>query len=245
MKYDWKTTPDDLRNRPRVNLTLRRETTKALDDLAAKWGVSRSRAVERLVEESTMKINQVEGTRALYLKYPGQSSPQGCFVELDCEKRTLSAGYNPEIGNATPFRVYHGRAIRWTIPCLTDDAVNGLLAELAEDAAAVCDGYACEWDGSNHVGQLDDNAKTAAERIREAIDRDWSERDTVNIWDASDWYEPVLDVAATLSIDANTTDERIAEIAKAEKESAEVDGHTIEGVEEYLTRLRDELQSAR
>lgn len=188
-------------------------------------------------------VQHVDGDGiALYCKYPGQGGPQDCFVELDCEKRTLSAEYNPEIGNAIPFRVYHGRTIRWTIPCLTDDAVNDLLDELAEDAAAVCDGYTCEWDGNNHVGNLDDEAKAASERIHAATGRDWSERDTVNVWDASDWYEPVYRVTEELGITAETTDERIREIAEEEEEKASADGHTVEGIEQHLLGLRNELR---
>lgn len=197
-------------------------------------------------ETTTIEIVHVSGDGiALYTRFPGQTAPQPCFVELDCDKRTLTAESNPEIGNAVPVHVWHHRILRWTIPCLTDDAVNALLDELADDAGIVCDGYTCEWDGSDHVGRYTDDAEAAMERIREACARDWSEADQVRVWTADEWYQSEGFEAqiASLGITAETTDEQIAEIAEREEEAASAEGHTVEGIEKHMEWLRDKCRA--
>lgn len=49
---DWKNTPNDLRNRRQVKVTLSHEALAALDALAERWGVPRSRVVDRLALEA-------------------------------------------------------------------------------------------------------------------------------------------------------------------------------------------------
>ena len=88
----------------------------------------------------TITVRPVAGTE-LYTRYPGQSAAQSCHVELDAERGTLSAASNPEIGNAVPMAVHHGRVLRWQIQPLRADAANALLAEIAPLAERVVAGY--------------------------------------------------------------------------------------------------------
>ena len=46
----------------------------------------------------------------LYLRYSGQTNPQPAHIEIDPEEKTITAEANPEIGNAVPMNVWHGRA---------------------------------------------------------------------------------------------------------------------------------------
>ena len=100
-----------------------------------------------------MQIKTVEGKK-LHHQYPGQTSPQPCYVELDCEAENLSADWNGELGNAVPLSVWHGHTRRWAIPALQAQAANSLLDEIAPLAQRVIDGYTSEWDGNNHVAGL-------------------------------------------------------------------------------------------
>jgi len=191
---------------------------------------------------TSVTIKPVAEDRALFCHYKGQPSPQPCYIELDCEERALSASYDGEIGNAIPFRVYHGRCIRWTIPCLTATAANALLEELAEEAARICDGYDQVWDGHNHVGKLDDDARAASDTIQATCEGgSWSDHEIISPpWHAGDWYEPV-NVAVELKISAQTTDEELAEIVEREERAASDDGHEVEGIFEHLKEVRDNL----
>lgn len=190
--------------------------------------------------ESTIIISEVGD---LYLRYRGQTSPQPCYVELDCESETLSAEVDGSIGPGTPFRVWHGRAIRWSIPALTESAAEGLLLDLIPLAQRIVDGYSCEWDGSNHVGKLTEAAAEAAEAIRDLCDRNWSEGEVLSVWDARDWYGQVGSgayLAGELKITAETTDEGLAAIVEREEDQASP--ARIEGVERFLRDLREELR---
>lgn len=189
--------------------------------------------------ESAVTIIEVEGN-ALHRQYAGQHRPQPCFVSLDCDSGTLSASYNPEIGNGVPFAVYHGREQRWSIPALTADAANGLLSEILPFAERVVAGYERVWDGHNHVGQFSEDAEQAMESIYDICQRDWSSR-TIEAWDAADWYGGVGNRAAqrrSLKIAAETTDEALAAIIETEDDAAHP--RIIHGLAKYLADLRDE-----
>jgi hypothetical protein len=54
-KIDWTSTPNERRNRKRIELTLPEETIDALEELAALGGESKSSVVERLVFEAFQK----------------------------------------------------------------------------------------------------------------------------------------------------------------------------------------------
>jgi len=189
--------------------------------------------------ESTVTIVEVEGT-ALHRQYAGQHKPQPCYVSLSCDTGNLSASYDPEIGNGVPFSVYHGREQRWSIPALTEEAANGLLAEILPLAERVVAGYERVWNGSNHVGQFTEDAEQAMESIYDLCQRDWSDR-TIEAWDAADWFGGVGNRAAqrrSLKITAETTDEALAAIIETEDDAAHP--RIIEGLAKYITALRDD-----
>lgn len=194
-----------------------------------------------MTTETTITITPVGD---LYLKYRGQSDPQPCYVELDCEREKLSAEADTAIGPGTPTRVWHGRAIRWAIPVLTESAAEGLLLDLIPLAQRIVDGYSCEWDGRNHVGRLTEDAQEAADAICDLCDRDWSKREVLSVWDAHDWYAQCgghRELARELGITAETTDAELDAVAEREEDSAAP--ARIEGIERYLRDLREELRA--
>ncbi len=198
-------------------------------------------------ERPVTEIKRVEGT-ALHCQYGGQSNPQDCMVELDPESDppTLTARYNPEIGNAVPFAVYHGRVLRWSIPILKADAANTLLEEILPLAERIVAGYDCRWDGSNHVGHLDDDATEAQEAIADlCLATEDEDEDIVSIWEASDWFsDGEKRTRAQLGITPATTDEQLEEMSARLLSEARSEGvDVLDGLDKYLTMLRDEATS--
>ncbi len=191
-----------------------------------------------------VKITKIEDPTELYCKYPGQTGPQPCFIELDPSTGALTAKYNPEVGNAVPASVYHGKVLRWSIPLMNAETVNALMEQVTPLAQRVCDGYSERWNGSNTVGKLTEDAEEASDKIDTICDR---EEDSLHVWEASEWYGSHSDakLAADLGITSATTDEELAVIVSGEETMAVTDGGTecdkVEGIGEYLTRIRDAL----
>jgi hypothetical protein len=199
-------------------------------------------------DESTIAIEYVDSETALYHRYPRETSPQDCYVELDAETGALSASYNPEIGGAVPAREYHGHVQSWKIPALRASTANALLDELAPLCERVCAGYRSAWNGSNHVAKFDADAADAIEEISALIEgRSFDERECVQVWDAGDWYGATGSrdqQRKVLGITAATTDAELEALATRESERASSDGvDEIEGLDRYLERLRDDAVS--
>ena len=63
-----------------------------------------------------MEIKLEYGRAPVYCKYRGQELPQPAYLQLDLRgEPELTAGYNPEIGNAVPMYVWEGKALRWPL----------------------------------------------------------------------------------------------------------------------------------
>jgi hypothetical protein len=217
------------------------QCVKDLGGGSVEWVMEAQQTNTETATQSTILIEEVGD---LYLRYRGQHSPQPCYVQLDCEAETLSAEVDGSIGPGTPMRVWHGRAIRWSIPALTESAAEGLLFDLIPLADEVIAGYSCEWDGSNHVGRLTEAAAEAAEAIRSLCDRNWSESEVLSVWDASDWYAQCGSgayLAGELGVTAETTDAELDAIVEREEDQASP--ARIEGVERFLRDLREELRA--
>jgi len=141
----------------------------------------------------SIRIIKLEAPNALHCHYDGQTSSQGCYIELDCEAGTLTASFNGEIGNAIPFSVYHGHDQWFSIPMLTGDAANELMSEIAPLAERVVDGYDCDWDGRNNVATFTDDAQAAIDEIREICDTiEVDELNGVQEYDASEWLNAIM-----------------------------------------------------
>lgn len=191
----------------------------------------------------TITIQPVEGL-ALYCRYQAQCRPQPCYVTLDCRTAELSAAYSGEIGGGVPVDVWHHRAIRWHIPALRGDPAAALLEGLAPLAQRVVDGYSEIWDGSNHVGQLDDDAYSAcaeiADRCVDAGDEDY---DQISVWVAADWLDSASDAA--LGLTASSTDAELTAMAARIREDAAGEGvDVLEGLEQHLEYRRAQAQDA-
>jgi hypothetical protein len=199
---------------------------------------------------NTVTIIPVRGN-ALYRRYSGQNAPQDCYVSLDCQKGYLTADFNPEIGNALPFAVYHGHVQRWSIPALKADVVNALLREIAPLAERMIAGYERVWDGHNHVAEFSEDADEADDAIIALCDRataDADEHSTVQVWDASDWFLGINDAKVqceAFGITAETTDDELRTIADAaEVEAADNGVDVLNGTLRHMEWLREKAIDA-
>jgi hypothetical protein len=192
-------------------------------------------------DDPNVTLEEVISGTELYERYPGQTQPQDVCVELDCAHRVLRARSNPEVGNAVTSDVWHHHTLRWTIPTLREEPANQLLHEVAWLAERVCDGYKSVWDGNNHVAEYDADADEAQEAIELVCNRADSD-DAVRVWEASDWLGGIGNEAAQileLGITGAMSDEALSDLReRIEVEAAGEDVDIVEGLEEYLERLR-------
>jgi|GEM_PF-1401384 len=199
---------------------------------------------------TTVNITRIDEPDELFCHYPGQYQPQPCHLALDLEDGELTASYNPEIGSGRPASVYHRRTLWAEIPCLTADAANALLDEVAPTAQRVLDGATIEWNGNNHVGHLTDDAEQAWDALAQRLDpAEFSDSEIVSAWDADDWFggEGREQTLERLNLTADTTDEQITAMAAQETEDAkgisEAGYVILRGAGEYLTGLREDLRN--
>jgi|GEM_PF-3186983 len=125
----------------------------------------------------------------LYEKYSGQLSEQPAYIEMD-EDGNVCADYSGEIGNAEPMSVWNGRTRQWGV----DSSANGdSLADLLESDKVksllerVYQGHDVHWDGSNHVGRLNDDAEEASNALDEIFSPASGEYSVMEVWGAQDW----------------------------------------------------------
>lgn len=198
---------------------------------------------------TTVTITPLTGPDdVLYHHYPGQYAMQACYIDLDLRDGELSAWWNGEIGNAVPSDVWHGVVRRYNIPVLTPDTVNSVLEEIAPLAQIVLDHSSVEWDGSNHVARLDAEAQDAEARIcgGETSTGEWipgllDQYDTaeVEIWDASEWLEPVLSDIREEMRAGRPLEQIIADWGDTSLSDARI--CVINGLEQYLTDMAVEI----
>jgi hypothetical protein len=95
--------------------------------------------------------------------------PFPAYIELDLEGRAVSFTYSE--WNSEPTHVSLGHARRWLIDAKTSRrAAIKLAKELEPLFERVCDGYDSDWDGRNHVGILDDDARAAAKEVSSRLE---------------------------------------------------------------------------
>lgn len=148
-----------------------------------------------------LHLENLNSRAALFNRFEGQTSPQPAFVEMD-ERGLVSADSSGEIGSAVLESVWHGRTLRFEVPSNID---CHLLREFLQgECAAVIlarihSGHRVEWDGSNMVGHLDDQAIAAADELH----RELAELEPVPVYEADDlrcdsrledWWPPDMPI---------------------------------------------------
>ncbi|MEV4767815.1 hypothetical protein [Micromonospora humida] len=198
---------------------------------------------------TAITINKLTEAAALFRHYDGEAYPQPCYVHLDLEDGQVHCDYTASIGGAVPIAIHDRRTLTWQIPPLTADSANRLMAEIAPLAQRVLDGASIEFNGSSHIGTLDDDAQDASDEI-ETIASSWADdngTDVVSAVDAYDWYSEGDDPADELGLTADTTDEQLAAIEKAAEAdiTAAAEGTiVVQRLATYLEGRRGEMRAA-
>ncbi len=105
----------------------------------------------------------------------------------------------------------------------------------------VLDGGEVNWDGSNHVGSIDDDAQEAWDELVNDLNNLYPNEHTIQT--CEDWFEPVTD--DDLRITVNTTDDEIKVLAEKYEDEANDEDVTLTGdVEDYLIGRRTNLRDA-
>lgn len=205
---------------------------------------------------NTINTSAVEELRKeiapLHHQYPGQCSVQPAYLEL-YEDGSVSADWDGEIGGGTPMNVWNGRSIRWSLPdSLTGEAVADFLAR--EDVAALLarihEGHSVEWDGSNNVGRLTEDAAEAQQDLEQLIQSNpFSESDFAWVMTAREWAFGEQNVAEVWP-DQSETLEAVA--ARVEHDTIHADARIVlttkmqdaflDEIEEAYDRERDYLR---
>lgn len=176
----------------------------------------------------SITIIPVKDDLDLFCKYQGQNDWQPAYIEIDGDK--LSAGYNAEIGGGIPFCVWHREVLRYGIPAMRAGEVNQLLEDIKPLAERIAAGHRVVWDGSNHVGKLDEDASEAEEELEYLLDQYVPEDGP---WMAEDWLQD----ADFSELTADTTDEELSKIAEEWLSVAKSDGVAIWGGARAIERV--------
>jgi len=151
-------------------------------------------------DTTQIQIETVDDPAELLEWQDGQLQPETVYLYLDPEAnddegRLSCASDSGQCG--TPSNVWHGRMRRFAVPLLSAHGANALMAssEVQELAARIVAGYSHDWDGSNHVGTVDDDA-TEAEEALDYFCRDW-DGEKLDVWEADVWLEADSDDIAT------------------------------------------------
>lgn len=187
-----------------------------------------------------MEIRKVKCDKDLCLWYPNQNEPQKVFLYLDCVHETLSIEPDYEIGGAVAMSVYHGLVQRWNTPILKAEAANQLLNEVAPLAVRIIKGYQSDSKDGNTIAIFNKLAEAAIKEIENLI-TEYANPDTVlNPCKAKDY---LYGAEGELGVQANSTDDEIADLAMECQAEAERAGFYIIETEEYLKSIRNELNS--
>lgn len=201
---------------------------------------------------SELKIIECTSPTELFRQYHGEFKPQPTYIELGLQSETLLADYDSEVGGASPASVHYGFDRRYPIPLLTGKAANEVMERIRPLAERILADWEETWDGNNMVARLGEDALAAEEEIEDILgdgsEDDWDSASLIAVWGidgATNGSE-----AEEYEITANTTDERLDEIAdKIRADLAECSGDgdhavvVVDGLDEYLKDLRDNADS--
>jgi hypothetical protein len=173
------------------------------------------------MEQITVRILGDDTRAPLYKMYPQQTRPQPAYIEIS-EDGDLAANYSGEIGNAVPASVWHQRDLRISIPPgAAREAIQGFVADNVDLFRRVIAGHSVEWDGSNHVGRLTDDARDALE----TLERKAESIESIAVWTAADWIAEGFSLAEFVEKGARAYGDECADAAEPD---AVIDGDCAE-----------------
>lgn len=171
----------------------------------------------------------------------------GAYILLDLRTGEVVAKAASHPGSGTPMDVWLGQARRFrTAQTPTPEGMDSIIDDLWPLLEQVYEGGTIEWDGSNHVGVLTEDAQRAEDEIRERIERDY-DHDWWGwlVWHpAEDWLyagglNDLYTVAEMLGITAESTDEELDAIVEREQLPENI---WLVGLEGVVYGLREKLR---
>jgi len=131
----------------------------------------------------------------LFRRYPGQSNAQDADLEIDPSRGAVSFDIDGAIGGGASPEVWHSRVLRYSVS--NRITVTGMRAIAAcpivnELLLRICAGHSVEWDGSNHSGNMTEDAEDASSRLTDILSENmWTNADTsddlCDVWEIGDW----------------------------------------------------------
>ena len=116
-----------------------------------------------------MKLQIHRSKNSTFHIYPQQTQPQPVYLSLD-ERGNVSIDWDGEIGNAVPVYVWHGRTRRWKLNGpVSRKTANRIMGDLKPQLRRILFGLSVDWNGSNNVGTLNEDAKLASSEIEEYL----------------------------------------------------------------------------
>jgi DNA-binding transcriptional regulator YiaG len=204
---------------------------------------------------STVRIIPCTEPAGLHRHFGQEGEAQPCYIELDLRADTLLATVDVEVGGAVPFSTHYGFERRYGIPVLTAEAANRAMEALRPFAERILADWEEHWNGENMVARLGEDAKAAESAISDHLGLGEASYGGEGVFDASDlvaeWdLEGAVNglEADEYDIIADTTDDRLAEIASEITEGLAASGESsvavVHGLDEYLAEIRDGLAEA-
>jgi hypothetical protein len=103
----------------------------------------------------------------VYCRYGMQRQAQPAYITLDLEDGECTAWYNGEIGSS-PARHWHGIVLTFSIPATTtSDEIESIIEKYKDKFQTILNDSEVEWNGSNRVGVLGENAKSIVESLHD------------------------------------------------------------------------------
>jgi len=158
--------------------------------------ITKSMEGESSVKKATFRVPEMERTELLEVDPSSQSlRPQTPYIELDLTSpdKPLDIDTYCQI-DGTPISVWHGVVRRYSLSPytnaedLTTDINAGVFDELFQ---RIVGGSEVVWDGDNHVGRLNEDAREAEEELEKLLE-DYADG-SVGLWEAGDWLQDSSD----------------------------------------------------
>jgi len=176
---------------------------------------------------STVKFenNMNDEKCPVYHQYPGQCNPQKAYIEIN-EEGKITADWDAEIGNAVSAYVWHGRTLQILIPAAAlQREIEQFIESHMADFQIINDGHSVEWDGSNHVGNLTDEARDMLDDLSTAA---MEEIGCANVYDS---YDYVTDSGWADAWPKNCT---LAQAVEEFEDNIDTDDYVPDGFEDAL-----------
>lgn len=185
--------------------------------------------------------------------YPGNYPDQmPIYLEIDWERREITAfTRNYQIGG-TPGREWHGLATTYQLPNNTRaDRLAGWVAdEIVPLVDKLVGKFESVWDGSNWVGRWPDELQDDLYDFVHRMDAECAGMGSIptinddgGLWHVTDWLSN-SNLSKEYNITPGTTDDRLQEIANEIESDAVNDDVVLSGdLLAYLHNIRDEVKS--